>query len=138
MILNTTTEKLNYAFLKDFFDKEDVPAENILNDIVAHFGEFEDGLVKRIKNSLESFLKVTVAESQQIKLSLEKSHSKANKCRKNLNNLLRAINSIEEQSFEINFDQSVIKKAKINLDRIKFVVEITAFQRIIRQFRQII
>jgi hypothetical protein len=138
MILNTTTEKLNYIFLKEFFEKSEIPAENILNDIVTHFGEFENVLAKRIKDCLESFLKIAITESQQIKLSFEKSHSKVNKCKKDLNNLLRAINSIQEQFFEVNFDQNLINKAKINLDGIKLLVEETTLQRIIRQLRQII
>jgi Zn finger protein HypA/HybF involved in hydrogenase expression len=138
MILNTTKEKLNYIFLKEFFEKGEIPTENILNDIVAHFGEFDGYLSNQIKDYLEFFLKIAVAESQQIKLSLEKSQFKVNKCIKNLNNLLRAINSIKEQSFEVNFDQNVINKARINLDRINLLVEGKALQGIIRQLRQII
>jgi glutamate formiminotransferase len=95
MTLNTT-EKLNKPFLIEFLDAGEIPKESVLNDIVTYFGELEDSLIEQIKGGLENYLRTAITQSQQA-ISLEASRFKINKCTGDLNNLLRAIDSIIEQ-----------------------------------------
>jgi hypothetical protein len=131
-------EGLYNIFLREFFDTNGIPKESVLNDVVTYFGEFEVGLIESIKCRIESCLDIATTESQRIILSSQRSRSEVNKYTRGLKNLLRVIDSIQEQFFGVNFDQSIVCKARINLDEIESLTTESFFSKAVRKVRQII